>query len=118
VEPLAKSIELERKALQLIKEEFNSGPSSLNILEELYKITPETIALSSLDLEIGKVAILRGQAQELSQVFDYVTTVESSPYLQNVKVNFANRRKIGEDETVSFEFYCHLTPSAGEKEAK
>ncbi len=108
IKPLASRIQRERKRLVALNEELGGDSDSLDILAELYQITPKSVLLSTFSLETGKVLILRGEAQELSVVFDYVSILENSPSLENIRVNYATRRRVGQKEVVNFELYCHL----------
>ncbi|MFA5393238.1 MAG: pilus assembly protein PilM [Candidatus Ratteibacteria bacterium] len=110
IKPVASVVQDKYKKLEFIKKERNPGISSLAILSELYRITPDTITLNSFSLETDKGGILSGQAGELSQVFSYITTLEESPSFNNVKLRYASKKKIADAETVNFELYCNFSP--------
>lgn len=109
IKPIASLVQDKYKKLEFIKKERNPGISSLAILSELYRITPDTITLNSFSLEADKGGILSGQAGELSQVFSFITTLEDSPSFNNVKLRYASKKKIADTETVNFELYCNFS---------
>jgi Tfp pilus assembly protein PilN len=94
--------------LQVIKNQSLKRASALDILVELYKITPEDIGLVNVIYEDGGSLALRGQTPKLNSVFTFVEHLESSKVFKgfSVKVKYATQGKTGAGETVDFEIAC------------
>lgn len=95
--------------IKIIKQNLDMRGSSIDIIRELYKLIPGNISLTILDFEIGSSCTLRGTADELSSVFRFITILEDSPYLENVKVRYATKRAIKNKMLTDFEIVCELT---------
>ncbi len=107
--PLVSKIDSKRKQLELIKEQLNPGSECLQVLSELHRITPGNIFLNSMVLDVGNIVTLRGQAKELSEVFRLNSLLEKSSLFENVKVKYANKRKIKGKEITDFEIHCLIS---------
>ena len=104
MKPVVRKIEDKRIRLGVIRGRLIHKVPNLDILSELFRITPLEVALNMFLISPEAKVILRGQTQELSLAFDYITILEKSDYFGNVKVNYAYKRKIKEKELVDFEF--------------
>ena len=75
----------------------------LAFISELQKITPAQIAINSISMdEFGKVS-LRGQGVQLSDVFRYVSVIESSKYFKDVTTKYTRSKKVKDKEITDFE---------------
>ena len=76
---------------------------SLEILDELYAVTPTDIAFSSINYDgQGKFSLV-GSAQSMSTIFSFVNKMEKSKYFKDVKTKYTTRRKEGDQDVVDFE---------------
>ena len=107
--PLVSKIDSKRKQLELIKEQLNPGSECLQVLSELHGITPGNIFLNNLVIDARNIVTLCGQAKELSEVFRLNSLLERSPLFENVKVKYANKRKIKGKEITDFEIHCLIS---------
>lgn len=113
ITPEAQKIEKMRLAAEVIKSQSKKKSEALDVLSELHKIVPPQIYLSMYNYDEEKVE-LKGTASVLSDVFRLVTTLENSPYFQNVQVRYATKRQIGGQEFVDFEIACPLSANPTE----
>ncbi len=88
---------------------------SVNILSELYELTPLEISLTSIRLKEKNGGFsLRGEASEMSAVFNYVRDLEKSPIFKNVKTKYTSKKKVDNQELVDFEIAASLKGSREE----
>jgi len=96
------------RGIETIKDRVYTRGMSLNLLYEVHKaITPE-MHLVSMSFDGKETLTLRGQSNEMSEVFSFVSKLEESSYFQNVKTKYATKRKEGDKEITDFEISCPL----------
>ncbi|OGW84398.1 MAG: hypothetical protein A2987_02235 [Omnitrophica bacterium RIFCSPLOWO2_01_FULL_45_10] len=95
--------------INIVKEELEKRPLAIDILSEVYKLTPNGISLNMLDFERMKALVLRGRAGALSEIFKYIGLLEGSSYFENVRVKYATKRVVANREAVDFEISCSLS---------
>ena len=99
--------DMQRK-LRFVKNQLGQRFLSIEILKELYKITPEGIFLNIFIYERGNQVVLKGISKQMSLVFNYVSILEKSEFLKNAQVRFATKRNIKGEEFTDFEIVCAL----------
>ena len=109
MEPKVAATKKMMKDIGIIRETMAKKPLAVDIVAEIYGITPGGISLNMLDFESGKSITIRGSAQALNDVFKYVTILENSPYFEGVKVKYANKRMVENREMADFEIDAFLT---------
>lgn len=95
--------------IQVVNSEINKKPLAVDIVREVYRITPSAVLLSMLDFERQEGIAIRGSAPALNDVITYVNALENSLYFEAVKVKYATKRMAAGRETVDFEISCSLT---------
>lgn len=98
---------MSQKAL-FLKNRSRQPNSPLEVLVGICRITNERINLASLNYNVNKTLILKGQAQDLLEVFNLVGDMEDSPIFMNVQTKRSTRRKIQGKEIVDFELICQM----------
>ena len=104
-------VEKAQSQIDAIKAHLVGSTLSLDVLREVYRITPPGIALNIYSYEDGKYVTLKGQAQDLSGVFSYVNELEKSELFDNVKVKYATKRKAYDKDMADFEINCPINPA-------
>ena len=56
---------------------------------------------------------MQGRAAAMSNVFEFVTTLENSPFFENVKTTYTTTKKDKDTEYAKFEIIC-MNEGAGE----
>lgn len=100
--PKAKNVETSLKKLELLKERLNPRGSTIEVIYELYNLIPDTISLSVFSFEEGKLITLQGTSSNMSDVFNFQSILEKSPYFKNVEVKYASKRKLRQAEITDF----------------
>lgn len=106
IEKDADEVEKMRLGVNLVEDRFDARKKSLNILYEISRLTPKEIYFSNIDIEEEKQTILQGRAYAMSNVFEFVTTLENSPYFENVQTTYTTTKKEKEGEYAKFEIIC------------
>ncbi len=109
----AEGVERMRLCIDLVEKRLNTQRCSLNILNEIAKLTPKEIYFTSIDIDEKKQAVLQGRAAAMSNVFEFVTTLENSPFFENVKTTYTTTKKDKDTEYAKFEIIC-MNEGAGE----
>lgn len=97
------------REIAIVKEEVGFRPLAIDVVSEVYRLTPSNLSLTMLDYESQKSLVVRGGAATTGDIFKYVTTLEGSPYFEGVKVKYATKRVASGRETFDFEIGCALT---------
>jgi len=106
IEKNANKVEKMRMEIALIRERLDAKATSINILNEIYKLTPKEIHFTDINIEEKKQAVLKGLAVAMSDVFKFVTVLENSHYFENVKTTYTTTKKDENTEYASFEIIC------------
>lgn len=99
----AQEVEKMRYAINLVESRLDSKGSSLDLLREIYRLTPETIYFTNITLVEKDHMTLKGRALAMSDVFKFITTLENSKELENVKAVSTTNRKEKDQEYSEFE---------------
>lgn len=96
------------RGIETIKDRVYTRGMSLNLLYEVHRAISPEIHLLSITFDGKESLTLRGESNEMSEVFTFVNKLEESPYFQNVKSKYATKRKEGDKEMTDFEISCPL----------
>ena len=106
IEKESSKIKRMRTSVNLIEDRLDARGSSLDILNEIYRLTTKEIYFVNISIEEKLSATLRGRAFEMSGVFEFVTTLENSPYFENVKTTYTTTKTEQGVEYAEFEIIC------------
>ncbi|MDD5505347.1 MAG: pilus assembly protein PilM [Candidatus Omnitrophica bacterium] len=96
------------RGIETIKDRVYTRGVSLNLFYEVHRTISPEIHLLSISFDGKENLTLRGESNEMSEVFSFVNKLEESPYFQNVKSKYATKRKVGDKELTDFEISCPL----------
>jgi len=104
----ARASGLQKKMLkiQILRSYLDSGRLKLSLLSELYRLAPDGITLSSLDISGNKSSgtiVLIGQAKDTQAVLKFANSLKASGSINKADVNYMTKRKLASEETVDFE---------------
>jgi len=99
---------LERKMVktQIIQSYLNSGRMKLALLSELYRLAPDGLYLTSLDISGQKskgTMILTGQAKDSETVLRFGNTLKNSALITKTDVTYITKKKTALEQMVDFE---------------
>lgn len=100
------SVEKMAKKLNYVKGQIYEPVLCLDALTEIFRIAPADINIVSFSYDVNKQVVLKGQADTLSAVFNFVNTIEDSKMFKDVQVRHSAKRKIKNYELADFEIVC------------
>ena len=106
IEKDASEVEQMRSSISLVKGRLDARKSSINILHEISRLTPKEIYFTNINIEEDKQTVLQGRAAAMSNVFEFVTTLENSSYFENVQTTYTTTKKEKDTEYAKFEIIC------------
>ncbi len=95
-------MEIEEK-VNITKQYTGSKNSVLNYLYELTRICPDNIIITSFSWGNQKGLLIRGYAEQMPDVFSFVSLLENSKFFKGVQARTTRRRKLQDKELVEFE---------------
>jgi len=104
----AKELNARIRGIETIKDRVYTRGLSLNLLYEVHRIILPEIHLVSLSFDGKESLTVRGQSNEMSEVFTFVNKLEESAYFHNVKSKYATKRTVEGKEVTDFEIECPL----------
>jgi len=102
------SLAQKSREINIIKGRLDIQSSALKYLYEIHKLVPEEIILNAITFEEADKMVLRGQAKEMSNVFEFITVLEGSAYFQKIESKETRKKKIKGREVSEFEISCPL----------
>lgn len=98
-----------KEDIGIIKQDLEKRPLAIDVVSEIYRITPQNIIFNYLDYQSDKSVVLRGSAAALQDVIKYISLLEGSGYFENVKIKYTTKRVIANKETIDFEVIAGLS---------
>lgn len=106
IEKKAGEVEKMRAKINLIEKRLDAKGASINLLNEIFQLVPREIYLTYVNIEEKQRIVLKGSAFAMSDVFRFVTILENSPMLTNVKTTYITTQKDKKTEYAEFEITC------------
>jgi hypothetical protein len=113
IAPLAKKLQFLQGQLNMIRTQVQGSVSMLDIVRQMYEVLPPDVTIHHLGIDQNQQVVIRAQAKRLSQAFDCIDPLERSPYLANVRQNYAHLRELEGQVLIDFELRADLEGSAG-----
>ncbi|MDD5225732.1 MAG: pilus assembly protein PilM [Candidatus Omnitrophica bacterium] len=102
----AEGIDKMRVVIDRVEQRLDSRGSSLECLNEIYKVTPKEIYLTDIDIDEKQTVVLKGHGFAMSDVFKYVKMLEESNMFENVKTTYTRVKNEKDSEFAEFEINC------------
>ncbi len=109
IQPAVSEVRQLKKKLYIVREEIGST-GVLDILRELYRVTPDNVYLGQFSYEKGDSMVVQGAAPDLTAVTNFVEALKRSKYFKNAKIKYATKKKVRYGaERMDFEIECPLS---------
>ena len=104
----AKRLEALEHRFTLLEAQGKQRLALLDALYELHKVIPQGVLLNSFSYEEKNQISIRGQAQTLDSVLDFVSYLEKAQAFKDfsVKVRYATKKRNSMSEFIDFEIIC------------
>ncbi len=105
----ASEVQALKKKLRIIRGATGLENSSLEILSVLHRVVPAEIYLNGITFEEGSKVTLKGVAQKMSTVFEFLSILEKQPNFSHVKTKSVTKSgSRGKKREILFEITCPL----------
>jgi len=109
IEYIASTVESKRQRIKAVRNQISNRGQVAKILEELYRYTPRTISISELRFvsrHNGASIEIKGQADVLSNAFEYVNAVSQAELLGTIQIVNAQQIPRPGGSVVEFKAEC------------
>jgi len=103
VDPEAQEVSSVMKKMRIVDDIKHNQIIPLEIISELYSLTPQNMFVTVFDYDTVNVIRIRGYADTLSNVSDFLLKLQKSVYFKNAEIKFAKQKQAKGKEAVDFE---------------
>ena len=108
-----KSLESMITRTQILRQYLQTRSLPLDSVRELYRIIPQEIYLSAVNMDDAGLVSVQGISDSMSKVFSFVTALEASPLFEGVKTKSTSAKKDRGKEVAAFEIIMNLASGDG-----
>lgn len=94
---------------EILRQYLQARSVPLEALRELYRIIPQEIFLSAVNMDDAGMVTIQGISDSMSKVFSFVTALEASPLFEGVKTKSTSTKKDRGKEVAAFEIIMKLS---------
>jgi len=109
----SKRLEKSFSQMRLVKRELKDRDVAIEVLSELYNLTPTDIQLNGIKFSLTGRFSIDGNSRTMGAVFSFIGDMEESKFFKNVESRRTTKRKEGDEEIVDFEIICVLGDELG-----
>ncbi len=110
LEPAVKRVEGRIRQIEFIQEKINPKVTTVDILHELYMLTPADIYYNLAHLEENGALTLQGISETGTGVNNLQKNLVTSPLFKEATLQYATKRKILKGEVTDFKITCQIAP--------
>lgn len=108
IRPEVKELEEVSTKIAAARNYLENKKRSLDVIFDLYEILPESIYIKSISVDEKGAVLLKGTASAMSEVFNFLSTLENSKYFKDASATNTANRKEGNKDVADFEISCVL----------
>ena len=112
-EEQVKKLEEQIGKVKLVKTYIEKRMLSLDVIHELYTITPKSIYLSNINMDADGTVTIDGVANSMSEVFSYVKSLDDSTMFKEAKTKSTATKKDNGKDVAAFEIEFKLDSVKG-----
>ncbi len=95
-------------ALDLLAGERSRVSAPLQVILELYRVTPQTISINSFVYDSRRTLTFGGEAPSFRAAWEYMDALLKSKMFTDVEMRHAAKPQVGKDEIVEFKVTCGI----------
>jgi len=106
IEPKTQGLQQKMLRVDVLQRSLNANRTTLWLMSQLYRIAPEEITLTSLEISGSSPKgslIMIGQAKESETVLKFANDLKASRLITKTDVSNLSKRKVGQEQLVDFE---------------
>ena len=104
----AQKVEQKAEQLKILQMQRDPNTSLLYYLQEIANTTPSSIFFTLIQYDEGKGMELRGLAEEMSEVFNFVQSLENLKRFRGIKSEDVSKKKVDGRNLAEFKIFCRL----------
>ena len=104
-------LELQMNKIKLVRGYMQDRMVALDIIHELYTITPRSIYLNNIVMDENGTVTIDGISESMSQVFSYVKSLDDSAMFKEAKTKSTSTKKDNGKDVAAFEIEFKLSSS-------
>ena|GEM_PF-2057931 len=111
IKDIAVSVDSKHQRVKAIQRQLSNRGQITRIIEELYRYTPKSVSINSLILtseQGGAVINSKGQAEDLSAIYEYMEAVRDAKLLNKLDVPGTNHIERGGQTIATFNAKCNI----------
>ncbi len=101
-------LEKQNEALKLLAKEHGRVGTPLRFVLELYRLTPQPIAITSLRYDTRGILVFDGEAPSFPHVYEYVDTLLGSTLFEDVEMRSSTKPRGSGQRLVDFKVTCTI----------
>ncbi len=106
----AGDLQAQSQRLAALRGEFQQVSAPLEIVLELYRRTPQSIALNFLSYDARRNLVIGGEAPSYPALLEYVTALQDSAWFREVGMNYGAQPRSSAGAFVDFKITCRVVP--------
>jgi hypothetical protein len=106
----AGDLEGQSQRLAALRGEFQEVSGPLEIVLELYRRTPQSIALNFMSYDARRTLVIGGESPSYPALLEYVTALQDSPWFREVGMNYGAQPRSSAGAFVDFKITCRGVP--------
>lgn len=111
IKPQVEQAQRKIQFLKFVQDKMHNQVLAVDLFNELYKIMPDGITLSSLQLDPQGNLFIQGMSQSGSGVSLFQNSLVNSPLFAEVTLQYATKRRRFQEEYTDFKLTCRVAPS-------
>ena len=108
IKPQVERVKQLQKDIDAINEKFGRRVLAVDILREIYAVTPKKVVYYNIDYDSKKALTLKGNAPGLNTLIDFIKVLEDSKFFVSPKIRYTTKRTVKSNQVTEFEILCEL----------
>jgi Tfp pilus assembly protein PilN len=101
-------LEAQMNKVKLVRGFIRQRMASLDVIHELYRVTPHSIYLNSIVMDEDGTITISGISESMSEVFSYVKSLDDSSMFKEAKTRSTSTKKDNGKDVAAFEIEFKL----------
>ncbi len=99
--------------IERIKSKLDTKSVAIQYVYEISKLLPSEIVITSLVFQKDDKLTIKGRAEQMSEIFKFIATLEESRYFKEVQSRYTTRKKVKGKDVNEFELLCPIEKDKG-----
>lgn len=108
IRPRIQALENKKGRISAIERHLDVQPLMVDIIHELYKVTPDDVSFRLVHVSGGNNVVFQGIAQSLSSVNTFQSQLVHSSMFKDVNLQYATQRRVFQGEITDFRIVAQI----------